>query len=381
MIEQKKFYECLQKEGVEFITGVPDTLLNEFCLYVEEHCPPGRHVIAANEGNAIALAAGYHMATGTVPLVYMQNSGMGNALNPLLSLAGNNLYGMPMILLIGWRGDPSTKDHPQHNLQGELTPVLLDNMDIPYEVVSSDEGDGIDVARWAARTARETGGPVGLIAKKGMFECGEKEDLSKQPSAYEMSREDAMKCVIESLPSDAIYVATTGRASRELHALRKLSGGEHGSDFLNVGAMGHASSIATGIALAHPSRQVVCLDGDCAAIMHLGAMTTVAKYDLPNLLHIVLNNGVHESVGGQPSAGKMIDFTSIAEASGYATLGAPVTTREELQHSVQNLSSKSQASFIDIHIRKGMRSNLEPLRFNHKDAKNGLIRELDDGTR
>ena len=367
MIDQKAFYECLQNEGVAFITGVPDSLLNEFCKYVEAHLPSERHVIAANEGNAVALAAGYHFATGTVPLVYMQNSGIGNAMNPLLSLTNKEVYGIPMILLIGWRGDPGVTDHAQHKKQGELTPLLLEAMDIPFRIIENDGEGSFDAARWAVRTAQKICGPVALLAKKGMFEKGKK-------------KED--ECVLQCVPKEAIFVATTGRATRELYGLRNLSGVGHNQDFLNVGAMGHTSSIASGIALAQKKRLVVCLDGDAAAIMHLGSLTTAGKLKLPNFLHVVLNNGAHESVGGQPSAGFVANLTAIANNSGYKTVGAAVETEQALRDAIKTLLSTEGSAFIDIRVRKGIRSDLGSLDFNLREQKEAFMKLLtEDGIR
>ncbi|MFC2087938.1 thiamine pyrophosphate-binding protein, partial [Bacteroidota bacterium] len=246
MIDQKKFLDHLQTTGVEFITGVPDTLLNDFCLNVEAQWPRDRHVIAANEGNAIALAAGYHLVTGSVPLVYMQNSGLGNAINPLISLTSKEVYSIPMVLLIGWRGAPDNKDWAQHKKQGELTPVLLDSLDIPYQVIDNDGVDAFNSTRWAVLNAQKLNGPVALLANKGVFEKGKKIETDNQDNRYKMSRENAIECVLKCVPEDTIFVATTGRASRELYELRNLSGTGHDMDFLNVGAMGHASSISTG---------------------------------------------------------------------------------------------------------------------------------------
>ncbi len=382
MIDQKAFYECLQNEGVAFITGVPDSLLNEFCKYVEAHLPSERHVIAANEGNAVALAAGYHFATGTVPLVYMQNSGIGNAMNPLLSLTNKEVYGIPMILLIGWRGDPGVTDHAQHKKQGELTPLLLEAMDIPFRIIENDGEGSFDAARWAVRTAQKICGPVALLAKKGMFEKGKKKEEEGSDSIYNMTRENAIECVLQCVPKEAIFVATTGRATRELYGLRNLSGVGHNQDFLNVGAMGHTSSIASGIALAQKKRLVVCLDGDAAAIMHLGSLTTAGKLKLPNFLHVVLNNGAHESVGGQPSAGFVANLTAIANNSGYKTVGAAVETEQALRDAIKTLLSTEGSAFIDIRVRKGIRSDLGSLDFNLREQKEAFMKLLtEDGIR
>lgn len=376
MIDQKSFYDCLQQEGVKFFAGVPDTLLNEFCLYVETHLPHDRHVIAANEGNAIALAAGYHLSTGTIALVYMQNSGIGNAMNPLLSLTSKDLYAIPMVLLIGWRGDPAITDHVQHKKQGELTPILLEDMGIPYRVIENDTDEALEAARWAVRTARGVSGPVALVAKRGGFEKGLKKDLAGEPSIYSMSRERAIQCILTAMPKDTIFVATTGRATRELYGLCSTCGTDHCRYFLNVGAMGHASSIATGIALAHRTSRIVCLDGDAAAIMHLGALTTGAKLKLPNLLHVVLNNGVHESVGGQPSAGFTANLTAIAEHAGYKTVGGAIETEEALRNAIDGLRAAEGPAFIDVRVRKGIRKEIGPLNVDHIALKNALMRFL-----
>jgi phosphonopyruvate decarboxylase len=376
MINLEKFCDRLRNSGVEFLTGVPDTLLNDFCLHVEATWPKDRHVIAANEGNAVALAVGYHLATNTVPLVYMQNSGMGNALNPLLSLTNKEVYAIPLILLIGWRGDPSSSDWPQHQKQGELTPVLLDALDIPYRIVENAEEKVLEAAEWAAHTARTISAPTALIAQKRVFERGEKSGFDPEDGAHLMSREDAISCILKNLPRDTIFVATTGRATRELHELRNLNGSGHEHDFLNVGAMGHASSIATGIALANKNRLVVCLDGDGAAIMHLGSFTTVGKHNVPNLLHVVLNNGVHESVGGQSTAGLRMNMTAVAEGSGYKSPGLPITTENSLKNALSSLISRPGPSFIEVHIRKGMRSDLPPLKFDLVSHKLNLIETL-----
>lgn len=375
MIDLKLFYDNLQSLGVHFMTGVPDTLLNDFCLFAENSSNRENHVIAANEGNAIGIAAGYHLSTGTIPLVYMQNSGLGNATNPLLSLTNKEVYAIPMILLIGWRGNPKVKDWAQHKKQGELTPVFLDDMDIPYRVLEDHTNNSIKSAEWAVTTAKKLNSPVALLVNKGVLEKGVKE-LGSTSETDTMSREEAMEAVLDTVPSDSIIVATTGRATRELYELRRVRGEDHRNDFLNVGAMGHASSIATGIALAKKNRLVVCLDGDAAAIMHLGALTTVSVLRPKNLLHLLLNNGAHESVGGQPSAGFLVNFTNLAKSAGYRTLDASVQTKEALQNGIRELLKNDGPGFIDMRIKKGIRDNLPPLKIDHIELKNALMSNL-----
>lgn len=373
MINQKDFVNALENNGITFFTGVPDSFLNGFCEYIKTNIPQNRHIIAANEGNAIAIAAGYSFGTDCIPLVYMQNSGIGNAVNPLVSLADKNVYSVPMVLLIGWRGGPQSNDREQHKLQGEITPDLMDIMNIPYRILEDDSSQIPDMVRWAADTAKKSMAPVALIAKKGVF-SGEKVPIID--NSFPLSREEAMETVLNIAPKNTVFSATTGRAARELHALRDIRGEAHCFDFLNVGSMGHASSVAAGMALACPDRKVICFDGDAAAIMHLGSFTTDGKMQLPNLLHIVLNNGVHESVGGQPSAGRIVDFTAIAKACGYSTVDYPVNDKNSLEMAVKQLLSINKPGFIDMQIHAGLRPDLVPLRVNHNSIINELRSEL-----
>ena len=371
MIDQKEFVKKLTDNDVCFFTGVPDSYLNDFCMEILHSIPKERHVIAANEGNAVALAAGYYFGKGGVPLVYMQNSGMGNAVNPIVSLCDKNVYSVPMVLVIGWRG-PGGGIHPQHKVQGEITTKLLDDMDIPYVVLS--EENAMQAAEWAPKTAKENMCPVALVVGKGVLTS--KNKVPFKDETYPLSREEAMNVVLSCAPEDAVYSATTGRASRELHALRDMRGEDHGHDFLNVGSMGHASSVAAGMALACPDRKVICFDGDAAAIMHMGSWTTHGKMQLKNLLHIVLNNGVHESVGGQPSAGYIVDFTAIAKACGYETVSYPVEDEESLRKAVKELVSLDKPGFIDVHIHAGLRQGMPPLKVNHRQIIDELKNEL-----
>lgn len=375
MIDLKLFHERLQSSGVGFMTGVPDTLLNDFCLFAETSSKKEQHVIAANEGNAIAIAAGYHLSTGSVPLVYMQNSGLGNATNPLLSLTNKDVYAIPMVLLIGWRGNPEINDWAQHKKQGELTPVFLDDMDIPYRILEDHTKNSVKSAEWAVTTAKKLSSPVALLVKKGVLEKGVKETDSTE-NLYNMSREEAIEAVLESMPPDSIFVATTGRATRELYELRRLRGEAHANDFLNVGAMGHASSIAAGIALAKKNRPVVCLDGDAAAIMHLGALTTSGMLQPANLIHLLLNNGAHESVGGQPSAGFSVNFTGMAKSAGYYTPESSVHTKKALKEAIRKLLNNGGPVFIDARIKTGIKEHLPPLKINHVELKNTFMSYL-----
>lgn len=373
MIEQQKLFTALNDIGLNFYTGVPDSLLNDFCLHLVNNVPDCQHIMAANEGNAIGIAAGYHMATGKIPVVYMQNSGIGNATNPLLSLTHRCVYGIPLILLIGWRGDPAIKDHAQHKKQGELTPVLMEDMDIPYQVLDADD-TVIEKFQWAANKAKELNAPVALIAKKAILTQKEKkQEYAESPL---MNREEAISAVLDVFGKDAIYLATTGRATRELHEQIKIHGFSHEIEFLNVGAMGHLSSIGLGLAVGVPNKKIVVFDGDAAAVMHMGSLATNGRYQPKNLIHIVLNNGVNESVGGQKSSGQVINLTAIAKDCGYETIPAFVESKEDLQKAVKQLVDSNHLSFLDVHVRQGIRKDMPGLKIEHQNAKTALMNYL-----
>lgn len=372
MLDQKLVFEELKKQEITFFAGVPDSYLNNFCNYALVHFPE-QTIIAANEGNAIGIAAGHYLASGKIPLVYMQNSGMGNAINPLVSLADEYVYAIPMLLMIGWRGQPGTEDWSQHKLQGEITLQLLEIMHIPYHILSDSLNDFTKNIKIAADYCKVNRKPYALIVPNGIM-TGDK--INNKDNTYPMSREEAIGVILDNMPANTIYSATTGRATRELFFLREKRNEGKQYDFLNVGAMGHTSSVSLGLALEKTKRKIVVLDGDSAAIMHMGAMTMVSKLELPNFMHIVLNNGVHESVGGQPSAGHKINFTKVAEACGYATFGKPVTDKNELIKAISTLKDCGKASFIDCRIHKGLNGKLPPLNFSHREAIDSLIKDL-----
>lgn len=355
MIKPQFFYNLLLDEGTDFFTGVPDSLLKNFCAYITDTAGKNSHIIAANEGCAVGLASGHYFATGNIPLVYMQNSGLGNTVNPLLSLADKEVYSVPMLLVIGWRGEPGVHDEPQHIKQGKVTCSLLDAMQIPYCVLETEEQDAALQVKKAYEYIRKESAPYALVIRKGTFDSYTLKSNEAVPAR--MSREEAIEKIILNAPANAAFVSTTGMASRELYELREKHGENHSRDFLTVGSMGHASQIALGIALSKSDKTVFCIDGDGAAIMHLGALTTVGTQKPKNMIHIVLNNGAHDSVGGQPTAGRKIDLCAAACACGYAH-AVRVDTAEELQLAVKNAQSFSAPVFIEVYVSKGSRPDL-----------------------
>lgn len=305
--------------GSGFYAGVPDSQLKALCNYLmsEYGIDPRHHIIAANEGNAVGLAAGYHLATGNVPVVYMQNSGEGNAVNPIASLLNEEVYGIPAIFVVGWRGEPGVHDEPQHAYQGQVTIKLLDLMGIESFVVSPDTTAAeVESAMERFRPLLDAGKSVAFVVRKGALSC---DDKPAYGNCWTMSREDAIERVLEAAGSDPI-VSTTGKPSRELFELREAKGEGHEADFLTVGSMGHASSIALGIAAQKPEKRIWCVDGDGAAIMHMGSIAAIGASGVANIVHVVLDNGAHETVGGIPTATKRgVDIAGVARECGYST--------------------------------------------------------------
>jgi len=355
MLNCEEFYSLLEKNNIDFFAGVPDSLLKDLCAYIINNTSEVKNIIAANEGNAIALAAGYHLATGKIALVYMQNSGQGNAINPLTSLIDGEIYAIPVLLFIGWRGEPGKKDEPQHIKQGKITISLLNTLGIPNKILPSNIEGVRKVLKTAINSMKKRSGPYALVVRKGTFEtCKLKNKISSQ---FELSREDAIKLIVDNLGDKDIIVSTTGKTSRELYEYREELCQGHSKDFLTVGSMGHSSQIALAIALSKPSQKVYCLDGDGALIMHMGSLAIIGSKNPRNFKHIVLNNGSHDSVGGQPTAGLKIDIPSIAKACGYKTVLC-AEKGLELEDKLNLLKSSDGPALLEIKVNKGARKDL-----------------------
>ena len=372
IVNTKFFYDLLNKNGINFFAGVPDSLLKDFCAYVADNSK--NHIIAHNEGGAIALAVGYYLATGKIGLVYMQNSGQGNAINPLTSLADSEVYNIPMLLLIGWRGEPGKKDEPQHVKQGKITLKLLETLNIPYEILPESNELVERSLENASEHFEKNNSPYALVVREGTFENYALKNKIK--TDYELSREEAIKSIVDELNERDIIVSTTGKVSRELFEHREKNEKNHEKDFLTVGSMGHSSQIALGIALSKPDRKVYCLDGDGAVIMHMGSLAIIGSQNPRNFKHIILNNGAHESVGGQPTAGFNIDFVKIAEACGYKT-ALRAETREEIKEKMKLLKSNDNLSLLEIRINKEVRSDLGRPTTIPKENKEAFMRFLE----
>ena len=375
MIRPSFFIDTLQKHDIDFYAGVPDSLLKNICAYISDHLDSRHNIIAANEGGAVGIAAGYHLATSKIPVVYMQNSGEGNIINPLASLTDKEVYNIPVLLLIGWRGKPGVHDEPQHVKQGKVTLPLLDTMGINYQVLSQDESVAETQIAEAVAYMKQTNEVYALVVEKNTFDTYTLQN--KVENALTLSREEAIQTVAAALgPKDCI-VSTTGMISRELFEYRTAMGQSHERDFLTVGSMGHASQIALGIALEKTDRHVWCFDGDGAVIMHMGSMAITASKAPANFVHVLFNNGAHDSVGGQPTVGLDIDVPAIAKAVGYKHAFS-VDSAEGLQEILRSPEILDGPTLIQVCVRKGNRKDLGRPTTTPIENKNALMHFLSE---
>ncbi len=357
----------------DFFVGVPDSQLKPLCNYLMSTYGVGdKHLIAANEGNAVGLAAGYHLATGKVPVVYMQNSGEGNAVNPLLSLMNDKVYGIPCLLIIGWRGEPGVKDEPQHIYQGEVTLKLLEDMDVAHFVIDKTTDEAALLSRldeWESLFA--AGKQAALVVRKGALEFDGKVTYKNDSK---MLREDIIRRLLVAA-GDGVVVSTTGKASRELFEIREARGEGHGKDFLTVGSMGHASSIALGIALRKPQTRVWVIDGDGAALMHMGAMALMGERSPKNVVHVVINNGAHETVGGMPTVASAVDLAGVARACGYP-LVLRAADEAELEAALDRIAHAESLVFLEVAAAIGAREDLGRPTTTAKQNKQAFMQTL-----
>ncbi len=371
-MDVRGFVETL---GAGFYAGVPDSQLRALCDYlIHNYGISNRHVIAANEGNAAALAAGYHLATGKIPLVYMQNSGIGNIVNPVASLLDRKVYQIPCIFVVGWRGEPGVHDEPQHIFQGEITVPLLEDIGIHTQVIRTDTTlEEFRDSCHAWKRYLDKGECIAFVIGKNALTYQEKVTYK---NAYDMKREEVIARIAEAAGED-IIVSTTGKASRELFEIRTANGQGHEHDFLTVGSMGHSSSIALGLALHKPDRRVWCVDGDGAALMHMGALAVISKAKPDNLVHVVINNEAHETVGGMPAASSAIDFIAVARACGY-THAVCVSDQQGLEEALSFVKAYRELAFLEVRCAIGSRKDLGRPTIPAAENKMNFMKFLED---
>ena len=360
--------------NADFYTGVPDSLLRPLCdyIYTKYGLDPKHHIVAANEGNATAIAAGYHLATGKIPVIYLQNSGEGNIINPLLSLLSEDVYAIPALFIIGWRGEPGVPDEPQHVHQGKVTLSLLETMRVSYVVVDKEmTATELEIQMQPLHEAMQAGRQAALVICKGALE---NEQKVTHKNENPLTREEIIQ-TIAAAAGDSLIISTTGKASRELFEYRESTGAGHGQDFLTVGSMGHSSSIALGIALQKPEKQIWCIDGDGAALMHMGAMAVIGSTHPQNLIHVIIDNNAHESVGGMPTAAKNIDFAQIAKGCGYDHI-YQVQELNELKNALKELPQQQGMCLMLVKAAIGARKDLGRPTTTPKENKAAFMEQL-----
>lgn len=375
MLQPKEFYELLSSHSISFFAGVPDSLLKHFCSYVAEHTPKSSHIIAANEGNALAIAAGYYLATKEIALVYMQNSGLGHAINPLTSLTDPSVYGIPALLLIGWRGEPGIEDEPQHRKKGAITFDLLEALKIERSILPKSIDRAKEVVKEAVEWMQKSEAPYALVVQEKTF-------ASYLPKIEEdplpCAREEALELLLKTISREAILLSTTGGISRELFSLREKHNEGHERDFLVIGSMGHVSQISLGLSLAKLKRDIFCLDGDGSLLMHLGGLATIGAASPPHYKHILLNNGAHDSVGGLRTPALSMDISALAKACGYQWASV-ATTREEIQREAEALASCVGPALLEIRVRRGSRADLGRPTKTPIETKTAFMEYLEKG--
>ena len=367
---------ALEQMGINTITGVPDSTLKQFCDGLQNYHGNLKHYVPVNEGAAVGLAIGSYLADGKPACVYMQNSGIGNAVNPIVSLANRDVYGIPILFLVGWRGEPGVKDEPQHVFQGKITCELFETLTIPYEIVDKDTswGQMEEILKKASRVLSQ-GDQFAIIVKKGTFE---KADPFVWENGNALNREEALAAILKEGGHEAVLVSTTGKISRELYEQSQMLYGNHDNIFMTVGGMGHASMIAFGIAKKYPDKRVICVDGDGAALMHMGALAFIANQSPENYVHIIINNQSHESVGAMPTGCRNTNFSELAEAVGYSW-SVQVSTLENLTEALRRKDDKKGPILIDVLVSLNSRADLgrpkESAKENKKDFMEWLKRK------
>ncbi len=353
-MKSNRLISIFAKEGLNFITGVPCSIFKDLLIYVN-NTNRISHIPATSEGEACAIASGYYLSTKKIPIVYMQNSGLGNSVNPLTSLMDKVVYSIPALLLVSWRGEPGEKDEPQHLKMGKITLKLLNTLDIPYAVLSPNETEIEKEIKKAKQYFKKNNSPYALVVKKGIIES--RQNKKEEKNIYSLTREQAIKIIIDNLKGNEAIVSTTGKTSRELFEYREAKKQGHQTDFYTVGSMGCSAGIALGIALNKPKKRIFIFDGDGAALMKMGTLATIGHFLPKNLFHIIFDNNAHDSTGGQKTVSNSVDFSKIALTCGYKS-AKTVSTQKELTGFIKTLKLQKQPSMLVIKVKKGARKDL-----------------------
>lgn len=371
MIETKEIYDYMISKNLDFFVGVPDSLLKDICSCIKENTPSTNNIIAANEGNAVGIAAGYHLSTGKIGTVYMQNSGIGNAVNPILSLIDEEVYKVPMLFIVGWRGEPGTKDEPQHVKQGKVTTDLFKAMKIEYLILNAENDEYKAQIDYATKYMLDNNKPIAIIVKKNSFT---EYKFKKEKNDYTLTREKALSIIIDNITEKDMVVSTTGKTSREIFEIRENRNEPHSNDFLTVGSMGHTSSIALGMSIG-TNKNVYCIDGDGSFLMHMGGLAIASKNAKPNFKYILINNGAHESVGGQPTIAFDIDIENIIKAFRFDEVYI-ASSEEEIQKGMLEIKNTDKKYAMIINVKQGSREDLGRPTISPEDNKKDIMNKI-----
>ena len=365
-----KLLQALEQRGIHTIIGVPDSTLKQFCDGLQNYKGNINHYVPVNEGAAVGLAVGSYLADGKPACVYMQNSGIGNAVNPIASLANRDVYGIPMLFLVGWRGEPGVKDEPQHVFQGKITCKLFEVLSIPYEVIDKDTTwEQMESILTEAFETLSGGEQFAIIVRKGTFE---KDVPYTWENGNTLNREEALATILKEGGHEAILVSTTGKISREVYEQSDALYGTHENIFMTVGGMGHASMIALGIAKKRPKEKIMCIDGDGAALMHMGALAFISSQSPENFVHIIINNQSHESVGAMPTGCQKVNFSELAKNVGYSWTIC-VSTLEELTKVLHNIDEQKGPILVEVLVSLDSRADLGRPRESARENKEAFM--------
>ncbi len=351
MIKVVSLINILKKNNCNFFTGVPDSILKELSSSLKNKNKKN-HIIATNEGSAVSLGIGYYLAKNKVPCIYMQNSGLSNALNPLISIAHQKVYSIPLVLIIGWRGSPKIKDEPQHNVKGRITKQILKLLNINFTVLRTKE----DLIKFdeQIKAAKKNKSVVACLIENGILEKN-KIKISKK-DFYNLNKEFFLRVLLKNLPNKSKIIASTGYNSRELMHLRERYNFKNCKDFYMVGGMGHTSSVALGYSLSSKNK-TICIDGDGSLLMHLGSIKMAGYFANKNFKYILLNNNTHDSVGGQSTHADNVDFKKLSQSLGIKNFYL-IKNKININKKIKNFINNKNASFLEVKVTGSKIKNL-----------------------
>ena len=351
MIKVESLVKILKRNKSTFFTGVPDSVLKELS-YTLQNKDKKEHIIATNEGTAVSIGIGHYLSTKEVPCVYMQNSGLSNALNPLLSIAHEKVYAIPLILIIGWRGSPRIKDEPQHNVKGKITESILKLLNIKYTILRSI--NDLDKFEKQIKFSKKKNSIVACLIEQGTLEKIDR--IKKNSDFYKLNKELFLKTLLQSLDKNTKVISSTGYNSRELMHIRSKYKIIKTKDFYMVGGMGHTSSVALGYSLTS-KKKIICIDGDGSFLMHLGAIKTAGTFANKNFKYILLNNNSHDSVGGQNTYANNINFEKLSKSLGFKKFYS-IKNDKNLKKTIKTFLSDDTLSFLEVKVSNSKIKNL-----------------------